>query len=143
MNEIKIEDKVDLLNDALTELGENYGNTQLINDIIELDILDWDNKVFVRPETTKQIHNQLESIFDEGIYSGSLQEEINRLKEIDHELMTASNLAAEIYAKINSLVTYINNNDLKDYLNAEEVEHHINFYNSLACHLDDLTREAS
>ena len=79
MNEIKIEDKVDLLNDALTELGENYGNTQLINDIIELDILDWDNKVFVRPETTKQIHNQLESIFDEGIYSGSLQEEINRL----------------------------------------------------------------
>ena len=133
---------IELLIDALVELGEDREHTSLAEDIIELNLIDWNKETFTYPETTKQIHHQLELRFGETIYCGALQEEIHKLKDIDHKLMTASNLAGDIFNRIRTLIHYIDQNNLNDYLHIEKANNHSEFYSSLACNLDDFAKGA-
>ena len=85
-------------------------------------------------ETVSNIQNKLEELRHKI--------KIETLNEEDMKIMTASNLATEVYHTIAKLEAYIENKGLTEYTNTTQTEWARNYFDNLACHLDDLARGA-
>ena len=85
-------------------------------------------------ETVSNIQNKLEDLRHKI--------KVETLSEEDMKIMTASNLAAEVYHTITKLEAYIENKGLTEYTSTIQTEQTRKYFDNLACHLDDLARGA-
>ena len=86
-------------------------------------------------ETTSNIQNRLENLRHKI--------KVETLNEKDMKIMTASDIAAEIYHNIIKLEHYIKDKNLLECdINQIQIERTRKYYDKLACDLDDLARGA-